>query len=650
MRLRNLTFPIKFLFIFIMPLFVYGQINDPRSGHNAHVLKAEFSKDNKMLASGDENGNIVVWNLLSNQLMYRISGSATESFSLQALSPDGKLLATTKDTLDGEEISAEEVWLWEAATGKSLGPLDVDASDRVAKVDFSPDSRTLVVQTTSKTSFWDMITKKEKEMPFEVDGPFAFSPTGSQFAAVDKKGKLNVWDMSTDRRIRSFENFKTLDSVIFNHSGTLLAGIESEEIGSTEGNVVKVWNLTSGLPVRSFAKVKADSICGFTADSRNLLVNLESSELNFTAEYGTLALLNTTTAAKTGGFLIETNFTGDLAGISSDLRLAAGTSLIDRDLHLFDLQKKTELPTLKGYSIKVNSMVFSPNTPDLIAAYDDQNVIAWNISSGKFQRLVTPIPKDASLTPDVRDVSLCPLANCIFSKSPVHFYNVQTGDQMDDFEDDLSDAAYIFGPSGKTLARISKETVSFYEVPTLHLKKRFVNQLPTFDLSLLRAAFSQDEKSLALEINSKIFIYDTVDGNQISHFSVREKEIASIGFMTDGKRLIVSPTAEFAKSDSGIGIYDISSGVILNRIAGQLQYFAVSPVGQTIATIGEDHKINFWDLSGEALKLKTKNDHKLDSYDNLLLFSPDGKQLAVGGNRGIKLFNTISGEEIYALQ
>ena len=64
-----------------------------RLGHGSMVYSAVFSADSKYLASYDQAGTIVVWDLASGKVRYRIDDTDSERFEEPVFSPDGKLLA-----------------------------------------------------------------------------------------------------------------------------------------------------------------------------------------------------------------------------------------------------------------------------------------------------------------------------------------------------------------------------------------------------------------------------------------------------------------------------------------------------------------------------------------------------------------------------
>ena len=109
----------------------------------ANVQSLAVSPDGKLLASGDTNGTISLWQAETGELVRRLEGHSeriSESGGL-AFSPSGKLLAS------GSYDDTARVW--DVGTGKTLQILK-GHNDNVKGVAFSPDEKCIATSSTDK--------------------------------------------------------------------------------------------------------------------------------------------------------------------------------------------------------------------------------------------------------------------------------------------------------------------------------------------------------------------------------------------------------------------------------------------------------------------------------------------------------------------
>ena len=113
--------------------------------NNAHpgaVNTLAFSPDGNLVASSDdEEGLIKVWRLITDELLYTLTGHSS-SVNAVAFSPDGQTIASAG--------SDKTIKLWNLNTGELNQTLD-DHTGSVLSVTFSPDSQALVSGSVDNT-------------------------------------------------------------------------------------------------------------------------------------------------------------------------------------------------------------------------------------------------------------------------------------------------------------------------------------------------------------------------------------------------------------------------------------------------------------------------------------------------------------------
>jgi WD40 repeat protein len=184
------------------------QLLDALTGEPRHTLQANaekisalaFSPDGRLLASGNSDGVIQLWDVRTGAMLRAIKGHEgkkrryPEGAGVLALafSPDGRLLASGGGSHD------YKVRLWDVATGAPLHILEEHTSNVVC-LDFSPDGKLLASGSDSEgwndsVNIWDVATGKLRHTFRLGSWRVRFSPSGKQLAFVIA-GHILVWNL-----------------------------------------------------------------------------------------------------------------------------------------------------------------------------------------------------------------------------------------------------------------------------------------------------------------------------------------------------------------------------------------------------------------------------------------------------------------------
>lgn len=170
-----------------------------------------------------------------------------------------------------------------------------------------------------------------------------------------------------------------------------------------------------------------------------------------------------------------------------------------------------------------------------------------------------------------------------------------------------------------------------------------------------RLAASRDQKGY-------IGIWDTATGREVRTLGVRADVPYGLGGGNLMKPLLAawSPTAPVLAvtgMDGNLRLIDLRIG-LAPRVAfaheGSVTALAFAPDGRSLATSGQDHKIQLWDVNSQGIR-RTLDCEKIAGTVQSLAFSPDGKRLACGhqfsahGNGCTTLWMPETGEKLGVL-
>ncbi len=156
---------------------------------NGEVVTVAPSPDGKRLALTAAKGpQLMVWELASGRTV-PVNQPATPLNAAPSYSPDGRLLAWGDQT--------GNVTLWDAVTAQSVRKVGGLAGYVMAPT-FSPDGRSLAAGGWKRLKVWETATGRERCAFTGYEGDvhaLAFTPDGKALAAGGGDGLIHVWDV-----------------------------------------------------------------------------------------------------------------------------------------------------------------------------------------------------------------------------------------------------------------------------------------------------------------------------------------------------------------------------------------------------------------------------------------------------------------------
>ena len=158
-----------------------------------------------------------------------------------AFSPDGRRIVSGS--------SDNTLRLWDAATGKPIGPPLLGHTSRVWSVAFSPDGRRIVSGSFDNTlRIWDAATGKPIGAPLQghTDSvrSVAISPDGRRIVSGSFDNTLRLWDAASGKPIGpSLQGHSGwVNSVAFSPDGRRI-------VSGSGDNTLRLWDAATGKPI-----------------------------------------------------------------------------------------------------------------------------------------------------------------------------------------------------------------------------------------------------------------------------------------------------------------------------------------------------------------------------------------------------------------
>ena len=554
------------------------------TAHTSAVKCLVFSPDGDILASGGEDGTILLWHRSTGA--EKMLTKSTESVSNLAFSPDGKTIASGGDGTGSDGT----IRFWDTITGEQKQKF-TGLPKGIRNLSFSPDGKTIVSVTWgSEICISDTITGKPKKA-FTVsttDGVFseAFSPDGKIVALGSFHGNIYFLDLSTGKLNRKLTGHsEDVQRVVFSPDGKTLAS------SSYLDETVRLWDVHTGEHKRTLTEHTGDiEGLAFSPDGETLASSGSGD--------GTIRFWDVRTGDQKHAVLGHTDYVYDVAFNPDGKSVASGHS--DGSIRFWDSETGLHLKTFKkGH--EASGLVFSEDGKTLAYA-EGLDIRLQDAGTGEEKMLLT------GHTWGMHSMALSPDGDTLASGSEdmtIRLWDMRTGAHKKTLNGHQHRVYSVaFSPDGKTLASGSDDnTIRLWNVDTGETERILTGHAGEFE---------------------------GIDNGPSSVEGVK-----SVAFSPDGK------TLASGGGDNVIHLWDIGTGKRKMTLTGHTHWvfsLAFSPDGKTLASGSVDSDIRLWDpYTGQPKKTLTGHGNWVRS----IAFSPDGKTLVSGSDDGSVLLWTI---------
>ena len=564
-----------------------------------------------------------------------------------AYSPDGKFLAT------GHENGA--VVIRDAATGKPLRTLDTTAR-RVNSIAFAENGAALVTvggnwangKEPGVAIVWDF---PEGKIRHKLEAPgyqwmVAASPDGKHAAIVCSDGKIRVWNVATGKLVNAVGKGPGLKSVAYDADGKRL-------VASGFDQNVHVFDAASGAEIRSIPVPQLMlSHAIFSPDGKEVVICAWKG----TGQADKPPLLAAYTiddaSVPPRQFPTQPASVLSLAFLPDGKTLVAGGGIENGrgSLRVFDFATAKLLGEYRGHRQWGQNLVVSPDGKTIASTSwanpTTGELRLWQV--GNFQPIATvPVPGEnnyvaaGAVSPDGKLLVLGGWGQTLTVWDMTNPAKPVLRQTLKDHKAGLRSVEFSADGS-RFVTSDEGGFVKVWDAATLGL----VVSWKAADQGVYRAKFTPDGKNIVTctgnwqaRARSELRVWDAATGKETGRFPDQNREVWDIVFLDGGKLMVTSGTISGNPEDGHLKVWDFSTKQVVRTPLDPGSF----SMARSLAVSADGKYLALGSAAGPLKVFETATWQEVLSVADLkdvcfrLNFSPDGSSLAVasGDNAAI---------------
>ncbi|MBY0432684.1 MAG: caspase family protein [Cyclobacteriaceae bacterium] len=204
------------------------------SGHAKPVKCVNWSPDEKMIITGSEDGESIIWNADKYELKTKLESLAEISTSI--LSPDGNLI------LMRFEKEEKGISLIDSKTGLPVF-LNI-ANDSIITGEFTPDGTGFLTRSKKNETYLKYFNSDQQWLVSSTDESSFFSPSGKYILLARSDSILTLWNTKEKRKVCFvYAHLAPFYAFSFSNDEKILTTTSN---AGNNTSVTKIWETSSG--------------------------------------------------------------------------------------------------------------------------------------------------------------------------------------------------------------------------------------------------------------------------------------------------------------------------------------------------------------------------------------------------------------------